>query len=248
MTRMLPPLLLAAALTGCNAGEGEVWLFSFPLVSDVDCDTTITENFEDADPPEEIEIESDWILEVERDYSNRLAFGQIVKGKKKVAYLVIDDTVYPGTREGKTFTFSWTKQETSSERAEYIPSEYKYVEEIDNQMVTTIKLERDKETRGLAGTFEVEQSRNEAYQETDEWDSDVPGVYFLGAISGPAMQWLVGEGNTNEREREDCETDTCRLTVLQECKGSLDITAEWVGYGDEGVFAAIEDAEQSAGI
>lgn len=231
MRTILP--VLALSLAACSSAEGDVYLLYLSPVENTECQIHVSENFTEANVPEDEEQDSDWTYEIERERSDALVYASIADGRKGAAYLTIGGQVIPGTRKGKTYTFTWTDSDNTEELQEFGPTEYRYSEkEIDEETIE-LTFERDKETGGLTGHIKNKSVSEVILAETDEWDNaEYPQLPFTGQINAYSAWLLTGSGTTNEPDQSNCDASECTITIQETCNSQAPIRAEWVGYSD----------------
>lgn len=231
MRTLLPALALV--LGACSNNGGDVVLLYISSMNEVDCQGTIEENFEEANAPEPPESDPDWSWTWTGESSDQLVYASIADGEKDKAYLTIFGQVVPGTRDGKTYTFTWTEVDNWGEVLEYKPSTYRFSEQYVDERTIEFTFERDKETKGLTGHMKITTVEESTWTETDQWDlEEHPDLPVAGRINLWSMMYLEGAGYTNQWETPECEGDDCVLSVKETCAGSTPVRAEWVDYSD----------------
>jgi len=238
-------LLALSTLTGClrtSASWEGLWLVKFPAAEANECELEIDENFLDAAPPEEVEIEEgDWTYEVDGKVSDGAQFMQVLMDGG-LAVGVIGGTVYTGTADAKALTLTWEGSEDTEDLSEH-SSGYEYVVTERSSSVETLTLNKGKKG-AYSGTFEFKTNATVSYLEVDEWDSDEVG-FNGGEIPGGA--YLEGDMPNNRFDSDDCSGGDCELTISQKCDSKLDITAQYAG-SNEGMFNGVEDASRPNGV
>ena len=243
-------LFVASLLAGCNNLSG-IWIFEIPWEEDNgSCTTTIEENFTDAYVPQATTPgESPWTYGGEERGSDAIAFGQIETYGKGQAVLVIGTTAWPGTKEGDSWTFTFTKDTEDIDFANH-ESGYGYQESSTSEASTTYTF-----TPGRGRTAEVEvvggSQDKVVYEEVDTWTEELLGeIGYTGQI--PADQYLVvGEGFNQEAavntyDVEDCTAGdgTCRLSVTTRCSAKGSFTATQTDFEDEDYYEHLAGAGQ----
>lgn len=236
--------LALATLVGCNNGDGGIYLIQMPSSIDNDCTPTISENFINADPYEDIEVESDWIISEEEVESDSLFFAQIVKGKKKGYVLIIGNQVYPGEKDKDGYVFMWENSEQVDDSIEYAPSPYEYTQVSDRMRTTTVRFNKDRETGGFAGEWKTEVNSTDRITESDTWGEQVP--IASGQIYNTASTYLEGDA-TNSPDVSDCDSNNCFIEIGLQCAASANFTAAWTAFSEEGTFEHVKGAGQPSG-
>lgn len=231
-------LLSVVLLAGCGLEDGSVWLFSIDAPSGAECSTEVTENFTNgtaASAP----TGGFWQYSEELETSVNQTFGQIVDVGGE-AILVVGDATYTGTKVDGLWEFRYDGFTDGVERASHA-SGYEY-EESGRQGRTTL-ITADLSGGTMSGTWAVTDSVDLTYTESDEWDVSV------GIISGqiPSSAYLLdfmGTPVKNESNQDDCEGETCSLSVVETCSSSAAFTATKLSHNGAEVFAGLQDAGQ----
>ena len=144
------------ALPGCMFFDNPfvgVWLVEVGQLSDPEQDSTISENFTDADPPDDGgTVAGDWVYTTEQEVSDSAAFVYIERAVGGELVMIVHDDLYVGTVEEGVATFSWTTFSDGSDREEHTPSGYFFEDTGRSETTVSYILEKDKENGGLKGT------------------------------------------------------------------------------------------------
>jgi hypothetical protein len=241
--------LVLLGATGCAKDDGSIWLLRFePNTDDPDtyCTSDLTHNFNDVVTPDDA---AEPLLTVTQELTQNASalLAQVTGGDEPV--LVIGTRLWLGEKDGKTTTFTWDANETSS--TDETGSAYAYTEDVDTSVVEKIKLEFDKDQ--ASGTYTTTQTLNQAWTETDTWVQKDTGV-IQGQI--PAGQYLRvkapgGKGATvpahNTAVEVECAAPTCSLSTVQTCEVGVKVTATEV-VADEGDYDQLDDVGRPAGV
>lgn len=243
-------LLAPALLAGCSNLSG-IWIFEIPWSEDNgSCTTTIEENFTDAYVPQATEPGvSPWTYGGNERGSDAISFGQIETYGKGQAMLVIGTSVWPGTKEGDSWVFTFVKETEDTDFANH-ESGYGYQESTSTQADTTYTF-----TPVNRRTAEVEvEGSNESkvvYAEVDTWTEELLGeIGYTGQL--PADEYLVvGDGFNqepafNQYDAQDC-TDpqgVCRLSITTRCGADGSFTATLTDFEDEDYYEHLAGSGQ----
>ena len=234
--------LALAVCTGCAPATGELWLFQIGTIEE-SCQTSIDENFIDANVSEEAAPDEDWTYTSDFELSDRLVVGTVLHGRAGSRALILDGVVYPGVEEKGALTFTW-ESSTDSEVMEEHDAGYRYVASNVTTSTATISLEKDPETKGQTGTIDISNVAALNWVEDDEWAFEAVG---LSGGQIPAFLYLEGPGVVNDPTQEDCTGVTCALTVSDNCTGSASVQATYLGRTDNSGFGELEGAEMPYG-
>jgi len=244
--RNMLSLMALMTLTGCirtaSSWEG-IWFIEVPVDDTYECENDLDENYKDADVPDDDDpVVGEWTYTNDFKGSNGGFFMQVLF-EDGVAFGIVDDVVYVGREvSGKTLTLTWESSEESESTDEH-ESGYIYQETVSGTVTETITLTKnDKNVYG--GTVDITSDSSVGYLESDEWEGAKTGV-----ASGQIPSFLlVGDGNTNERDVDECTGDECEITVSTKCSGTTDVTATYVGKHNEGLYEGIQDAGRDPGL
>lgn len=243
MNRTAGIFLTLPLLGGClgpSFVEG-VWLVELPPSAEEACDSTLTENFENADPYDTPDTpDSEWTYEETTDASGSLFFVEVLEGKGGKAVLVLGSEAIPGTKDGNVYTFTWDDFENSVDSAEH-ESGYVYREEVNASSKTTLTFEKGK-SGTATGTWSIDSSEEYVFAESDEWDESATG-YWNGQIEDVSYSYLDGDAS-NMYDSADCADERCRITISQTCSGSLPVTMTWYASADDDVYEGVSGAGQ----
>lgn len=243
---MRPTMLFAALLLapGCSMFSHQwegVWFFEVPAIEQDECLPTLSENY-DADPPDEVDVDSPWTVIDEATLSNAAYFVEVLAGKGNQVFAVFDGAVYPGTADKGLLQVSWTGS-TDATYSEEHEDGYQFTYDELGESTTTITLSRgDKGT--ATGTLAVDTVASIEYAETDEWDRQDVGV---SVSQIPSTLFLVGNDSDNTPNQPNCNDDDCELTIDLACSGEAQFAATFAGQYENGMFTGIQDASQSPG-
>lgn len=244
-------IFLLPLLTGCLFGADPtgIWEFYFPYQEDSEtCTDSTDENFSDGVVPSEDggPVDSDWNYEEEYTGSDTFLFAQMTTTTPDNAMLVMGSVAYPGTRDGKVWTFEWTDASTTYDSDEH-DSGYRFTTTTETESSTTIVLTM----AGDEAEGEVEGSgrASTAYTESDQWNAEVEDE--LGGYGQiPSSTYLV-DTSTNDNDpqlnyvdEEDCNDDPCKITLTTTCSGSDTFTATRTDLSDEDAYHYMMSAGQ----
>lgn len=232
----------ALLVVGC-ASDSQLWLLQIEYVES-NCDVIVDENFVEAQAPDDDEPSSEWTYTEEGTYSPRLVVARLTNGPGTQATLTFDGLVYPGTREGDAYTFTWENRVDDIDIEEH-ESGYRFESAVETVATSTLVLSRDTELKGLSGTWTASSTQKESWLESDEWDFELTGIAG-GQI--PSAAWLDGSGVANEPAQEDCSVDPCVLSVEVTCAADVPISATRYDRQDHGGFAGLSAAGQPYGF
>lgn len=239
--------LLAPAVAGSSGctmftpqWEG-VWLFEVPAIDQADCLPAVSENFTDAEVPE-ILLDGEWVIVDDLTLSNSAYFVEVLAGKAGEVFMVVGDSVYPGTQDKKSLSVSWDAS-TDDTHSETHDSGYSYARSELTTWTTTISL--IKSDNGVAsGQLEIASASNVAYTETDKWKENQSGIFYSQL---PSSSYLTGTDPVNLADTVECAADNCELDIDTACSGDTQFTATFAGKYENGMFTGVADAGQSAG-
>lgn len=244
------PLALGAALavaigTGCAGIEG-IWLAEFAPLSEVDCQTTLTHNFNGVQDPDPGTVTNEWTFSVESESSGSLAFLQIV-GDAEGAALVLGDSIWPGVEVDKDkWKFEWTsfQSETSVSQHE---SGYTYTQAADSESKTTLDITFDGDL--FTGTLKSNSTDTATWTETDLWDSEEVGTTNGDIPAGGYLEVYDADLDDvrparNLSEDSDCSASDCELEIVTTCSSTGPVDGQFTDYAAEDAFGAVENATQ----
>ena len=240
MRHLFNVLAVAALATGCRtAGSWEgIWLVYVPVGEPNECTFSIDENFLEAEPPEEEEIEAgDWTITEEGKFSDGAIFLQVLVQNGK-AVGVTGGEVWVGTADSKGLTLAWEASEDSEYEADHQEG-YTYTEKTRASIKQELTLAKG-DGNAYTGVLKVNINDTTTYTETDEYDSRISTYDTL------PRGFLDGD-DTNRPGNDDCSSGTCELVISTKCDSKTDITATFAG-DNEGMFNGIEDAERDPGV
>jgi len=249
MRNMVGAIALVTLAVGCKGpGSWEgIWMVQVPLAEADECEPNINENFKDASLPEDEEVDDGpYTVETEEKASDSVYFVQVLEQGGEV-FVIVDDTPYYGTAEGKSLTASWTDS-SESETVEEHEEGYRYVTTDSFDLTTTFTFTRgDKGV--VTGVVDTQLKTEETWTESDDWAP--ADVYFNeGQMNGAVSTYLVNDepgGTQNAAADDDCDGDDCELTVKYNCKDSVDVQVFYAGDHDEGMYSSLEDATRDFG-
>jgi hypothetical protein len=247
MSRIVPLALLCLPLTGCIGGGFKgVYLLHVPApADDATCDTTVKDhNFSDGEVPDQGDTQTgDWTYDTSGTFSDKLLFLQIIDAANGETLLLMGDQVFPGSKIGGSYTFTWDHFSDGTDSQENV-NDYKYITEGSQHQTSTFLILKKGDT--INGTATVDQTTNQTYTETDEWvDYDV-GVYY-GQI--PASNYLVdsdGLSISNDPDVQDCDNTSCTIEIESHCTQSLSFTGEQTSV-DPDAYDQVDTAGQTGG-
>ena len=249
MTNRLLPLAALPLLAACQ-GNSAIWLIQVAAIDPDEgssCETTCTENFDEASCPEDsTSSDSDWTYTYTYAVSDALFFAQI-EHTAEGAVLIINGTVFPGTKENGDWVFAWDQEREEKDRAEH-DAGYEYLQVAADTSSSTFTFSGSGGT--AEGTVNEKSISTASYEESDEWSSDDVGVYY-GQI--PADYWLEMDDEEdwsspeNDPENDDCDGDSCKVALNSTCTIDTTFTATRTSYADEDAFDYLSGVTQSGG-
>jgi hypothetical protein len=224
---------LAVLVGGCNpaGGVNGVWVFYVHTDSTSTAAEDCSENVTGWACPAGAEPTdtSPWTYEDSTESSDQILVGEIMGGEGKDVFLVMGDTIVPGTIQGGIATFSWPSTADATEsRTHEAGYHYEYVQSsvTDNTLVLDV--------HGQIGTIAASASQSQTWTETDTWDSFDVGL-FEGDI--PFSSYLEQDSDTyyggnyyNTSDEAECQGGDCELTITQTSDTSLTFTATRTDY------------------
>ena len=239
--RSLPLVLFQ--LPACSDPSG-IYLLWFQAADDASCTENISENFKDGSVPEDDE-DSPWTIDSEVVGADSLSFAQIVTTTGGDAVLLLGDAAFVGTSNGNVWTFTWTEESSTTDREEHEDG-YLFTAASTSSVSTTLVWPGPADTTGTASfSTWVE----DAWTESDEWGGSVAeSIGYSGQI--PSDDYVFEDteygwaGVDNDGEEDDCESETCELTVVTACGYDVAFDAYETTYEDEDAYAHLEDAGQ----
>lgn len=219
-----------ALLAGCSLNPAApvqgVWVFYLDADSSSDSAIDCTENYRDAKCPESSTPDDTgpWTYENDSESSKQILVAEIIGGEGKDAFLIIQDTIVPGTIDGGVASFSWPNTEETTESRTHEDG-YHYEHTSASESDTTLTLD----TKGETGTISFDSSQSEEWRETDEWEAFDIGVYDSEI---PSSAYLEEDGGStyNNYDDRDCEDDECMLRIESSTNGSSSFTATRTDY------------------
>lgn len=225
-------LPLLAGCFGSDPVEG-IWIFyvspEFTISGDTDC----FENFHEGNCPDaEVGGDNPWTTSsnVERDWDNFVA--QIVGTGGGEASLFAGGLIYDGAQNDTgEWVFTYSNYDLSESDRDH--REGFHFNELDNQeSSSSFELIFD------GGSFTGDWVGTETYElswgESDEWNAENIGVY-----DSELPSWTyINAGN--DYSADDCEGDTCRLTLSGSTTTTVPVRAELTDVKDPSDFDALE--------
>lgn len=215
-------LSLVLGASACKYNKEGVYIAYLPLVDDLLCNDTISENITDSDPPDTTSpTNTQWVYTDEATQSDAVVFVQIFESKDKNVIFQIADSTYVGTSDGGVITVEWVNSNDSVETAANGDAGYNYIETDSTSITNTITLTKNKESKGYTGTWKSVVNQTIRAEESDEWDA-AAGYYYVtaGQINSLIFGWLTGSGS-NSYDMVDCDSDPCFVEVTSICDGSF---------------------------
>ena len=220
-------IVLLPLLVACNGYQGQ-FLLTFPGMATTASTTEVSDyNFVGAQPIAEDPTDptpSDWTTTDETTTSPSLSIIEIVTVEGGDPLLVTGGEIFPGTKDGGVYTFSWTSFEDTDETDAHT-SGYHVGRLEHDAVVTTIHFNPNDAT----GDISFEQVNEWTIFETDEYDyneigsSDIYEVsYYLEMADGGYVQ--------NDADAVDCGDADCRLTVSESSSYSGTFTSQEVAH------------------
>ena len=241
-------LALIPLLAGCQ-GFGPfhgIFMVRIPAPDQsVACTTeVVAHNFLDADVPQAEEpTEGPWTYEADGEFSDQIVFIEIIDSTDGGSVLVSGDEVYPGTREGGTYTYLWELFQDGSEREAHEEG-YEFL--TDGLQMQTDRIVMTRSGRTVDGTWTFESTASAIYTESDQWDAFQVGRYE-GEI--PSDQYLVDSQASavdNDPDAIDCTASPCSLEVEETCTFTMSFTGTEVSLDDE-AYENVRESGQPGG-
>lgn len=232
---MLKFALLAFALGGCAGNQTTIWLIDVAPTTGASSDTSCTESFIDGECPVDATAPtSDWTTVETSSYSDMLFFAEVIEGPGKDGWLVVQGSIVPGIRDGKSWTFIWDDF-SEGETVDTHTSGYFYREYAHDATTTTMTMTADGGARA-SGTMHVVSESTDEYGESDTWNAD-----DVGMSNGQLRAYNYLQGNaSNDSQDVDCTGD-CQITLTATSTIDMTFTAT-ATHADEDSFDAIQDA------
>lgn len=245
MNRIAIGAALALSLAACKYDKEGVYLVHLPAGDDLICDTTISENITDSDPPDDgTTTPSEWVVTDDASTSDALLFAHIFENRSGEVILQWGTDVYLGTVDGGVITVEWTNENDSQHLEEYGDADYRYEMYDNTTLLNRITLTKNKDTKGYSGNWVTELTSTSTWMESDEWDPYL-GPY-AGQINGAIFGYLVGSGS-NTATQTDCDNNPCEMEVTNLCSGSGNFEMVETDLDPE-AYEAVEEAGQPAGV
>ena len=166
----------------------------------------------------------------EFDGSPAVSFVQIRHTAHGGAVLLQGDNVYPGTVDGGVWTFKWEDRSLAAE-SETHDAGYTFDDEEEDTTTVTFRFERDGED--ASGKVDATTMSRDSSAETDEWDAVDVGL-SSGQIRANILDMDSGGGAVrNGSGDDDCQGNTCELTVTTTCSSSSKFTAVRTNHADD---------------
>jgi len=231
--RFLIPLV-ALGTTACGSAccLPGLWYIKIGNVQTSDSEFDCDENFDNASCPEADGDEGEYTFTSDATESEQLIIVEILEGPSGNKILVRDGMIYPGTQDGKVWTFSWTRQETGDSTVEHESGDYEETASVDGQITETFTLERGKGNIYM-GSWSLQSSVESKWTQTDEWDEDEIPDDPLEAdppLSNPFDDYLEVDEDADtdvffveNTPDEDCSSSDCELTITQNSSASADL-------------------------
>jgi hypothetical protein len=243
--RTTPLLVLSLLASACAGDPSGIWMLQYTPSDgdDTTCTTVGTENFTDgAFPEDEVgTTDGDWVYTESHTSSDVLFFVQIDVNAAGEGLLLLGDQAYPGTSDQGTWTFSWTAEDTDSSRAEHVDG-YHLTEDSAASSSTTFTFTPSGATAD--GTMKSDTETVSSYGETDEWDPRDNDVYSGSIPSDAYLEDADGYSIDNEYDADDCDGDTCSISVTETCSGTLPVVGTKTNYQDEDAYQHLMSAGQ----
>lgn len=226
--RNLGVILAIVLSTACGNGSKQL-LISMPDQPDVECENEVSDfNFIGAHVPTDDTPDTgtgNWTYEEDITYSPALTIAEILESKDG-PLLVFGDSIFPGTKDGGKYTFTW-EVFTDGDSSEAYLTDYKYGQEGHDGTKQTLVIDVGEGT----GTWSIDVSSTMAYVETDEWDT------FSGSSYSqiPVSNYLVDENDyyiQNSPYEADCSAAECKITVATHCTGDTSFSVTKVKNDD----------------
>jgi hypothetical protein len=230
MYRLMLTTALLTLGTGCSSGGGDVWVLYLESADDSGFTRTVDHNFTGASVPDDGPTDDDWTFTSTYEDSGSLAFAQLITSKgENDGYLVYDYVALPGTREGDTWTFTWTGDSVENDREEHSSGFFSARTETDDTTVT-VTLTVD---GGVAsGQVVTNTNRRIRYDETDAWNADA--VFTSSDI--PAWSYLEGPDGDyveNYSDSAECAGTECFLEIVDSGSRTQAFTGERTTLSDD---------------
>jgi len=237
----------ALLLTGCGSPDG-MWVLQIPMVEvDPDaCTTEVTHNFKDATERTDPGDTGATGLTVEETATGSDALMMVaIASEGKTATLLLGNRLYPGTKDGGSWTFEWTNQGETTSTSTF-ESDYSYEESTKATTVTTLSFELS--GNELSGTANTKDTTQADYKESDEWPrsaEDVVGT--TGRI--PAGLYLEKQQGQvrNVSDVADCSGNNCELGLSYSCTGKGKLTGWRSGFDVSDVSDPALEGSQPSG-
>ena len=251
--RTLIAVALVAHASQCPtpANEG-IYEYTEGASTDDGCDTTITENFDNASVPEgEVMEEGPWVVTYDSAGSDKVGFFQIIDTSCSTADLIFNGEVFGGTRTGDNYSFGHDFFQNSSTSQRNSETGFQYTATVDSMVTETFDFTFDPATNSFSGTHDITSSADMDFNETDEWDPNETGL-FSSMMYSETLTYLegdgeFGEGNINLPEDPDCSGTNCNLNVSSSCTSMFPMTAHRTeASGDQ--FDYLSGVGQSSGF
>lgn len=244
MNRRILFLVPTFVLVGCAASIEGVWALKLPVNTDGDaCDEKLSHNFTDVEENTADTGSSDWTEDISYDGSPAVELVAIEQTSTG-ATLIWGGGVYPGTKNGEAWSFSWDTTGTYSDVRSL--DEYSYSQSSDE--TTSVTYNFTFKGNDLTGKAVIDSESTTAYAETDEWSKklqdqvgatgQIPASSYLSTKKGPAR---------NAGSAADCEDEDCKLSITTTCSGSGEFTGFRTGFDANEATDGILAADQSAG-
>ncbi len=240
------------ALIGCGADMTGIWAMIVPYNPDTtECATAITENYDGHEPDDGGSTSGgDWTYTEEFTGADALMFFQIIASGDGKATFFAGNLAFPGTWNADQWEFVWarTTDETSIAKND---NDYGFAQVDETNETTTIAF---KPLTGETAEGNVDDSsvNSSHWEETDEWDND--DVQTDNDGNTPVGTYLTKQdeddnnvSQRNDSEDDDCDGNTCTLTVETTCASSGDFTAERVKTDDQDAYDYVMSHGQSGG-
>ncbi|MFT7519473.1 MAG: hypothetical protein ACI9MC_001615 [Kiritimatiellia bacterium] len=236
--------LCFASLTACSKYD-EVWLIKVGQADSNSTTATCSENLDAAECPESQDPEPDeWTLKAERERSQQTGFLEILNGPAGERYLVRDDLVYVGQKNGGDWVFSWERFDDRSDEQKH---ESGYVLRTSDSDHVTVAYNLSFKGKTAVGTFTVENTRTGRVEESDSWLFAEVGLE-RGQLQDnmPDGVTLKGESDNLNDQRDCSGGDVCWVEGAVTTAISLPITLFRTDAGPDD-FDGVQDAGQPAG-
>ncbi len=236
-------LSMLVGASACQYNKEGVFIAFIPADNALECDTTISENITDSDPPDTIAGTTDWTYSETDVSSDAVVFIQIFEDKGGNILIDISGSIYVGTSDGGVITASWTNQVDSNETISHVDG-YSYSESDVTTVVQTVTLTQNKDTKGYSGVWATTVTSKVSGTEQDEWDMTV-GPY-AGDINNFIFSYLYGSGS-NSPDMVDCDSNPCFVEVTNNCSGSFNFEVRETDLEPE-AYEGIKNSGQPSGV